>query len=72
MSDNADKMTRKFPPVFPTGFRFGTVSDESLIVDFIDVSNNEGVGTVFQSIALSRTTAQQLYVGLKRFVKDEE
>lgn len=74
MSDGSSvsKMSRKFPPVFPTGFRFGTVSEESLIVDFIDVSNDEGTGSIFQSIALNRTTAEQLYTGLKRFVKDED
>lgn len=68
---NADEVSRNGPPVYPTGFRFGNVNDESLIIDFLDVSQNGSV-TVFSSIVLSKTTARQLFMGVERFCDEKD
>lgn len=68
---NADEVSRNSPPVFPTGFRFGNINDESLIVDFLDVSQNGSV-SVISSIVLSKTTARQLFKGIERFCDEKD
>lgn len=66
----APRMRRKNPPAFPNGFRFGNINNETLVVDFVDATQDGDV-TIFSSIVLSKSTAANLLKGLQGFLKNE-
>lgn len=67
---SAEKL-RPTPPAFVSGFRFGNMRNQTLVIDFMDGSDNEDSFQVFSSIALNKTTAQQMLAGIQEFLKHE-
>lgn len=63
-----NSVSRLSPPAYVTGFRFGSINNEILIVDFVDIADGEGDLSIFSSVALSTNTAKQLIDGLTKFV----
>lgn len=62
---------RPAPPAFASGFRFGNMRNQTLVIDFMDGSDHEDSFQVFASIALNKTTAQQMLDGIQDFLKHE-
>lgn len=64
--------SRKNPPAYVSGFRFGTINDGVLVIDFFDIADGKQDISIFSSVALSSHTVSQLMEGLQGFMERNE